>query len=103
MYKADSKTLAAHRANLLGIALQMAEADHYTRVTRDGLAKAGGVANGIVTATFGTMTQFRRDLMRHAVNAGNLRVIGQGLAQGCPHAAKAPAEVRQAAMQALAS
>lgn len=103
MYKTDSKTLAAHRAKLLALALDMAEADHYTRVTRDGLAKAGGVANGIVTATFGTMTQFRRDLMRHAVAEGRLRVIGQGLAQGCQYAAKASPEVRQAAMQALAS
>lgn len=103
MYKTDSKTLAAHRAKLLGVALEMAEADHYTRVTRDGLAAKAGVANGIVTATFGTMTQFRRDLMRHAVGVGCLRVIGQGLAQGCPHAQKADASVRQAAMQALAS
>lgn len=103
MYKVDSKTLAAHRAHLLAVALQMAEADHYTRVTRDGLAAAGNVANGIVTATFGTMVQFRRDLMRHAVQAGNLRVIGQGLAQGCPHAGKAEPGVKQAALASLSA
>lgn len=103
MYKTDSKTLSAHRANLLAIALQMAEAGHYTRVTRDGLAERAGVANGIVTATFGTMVQFRRDLMRHAVATRNLRVIGQGLAMGCSHAQKADEATRQAALQALAS
>lgn len=103
MYKPDSKTLAAHRAKLLPLALELAEADHYTRVTRDALAARGEVANGVVSAVFGTMAKMRRDLMRYAVQQRALRVIGQGLAMSDPHAQKADELTRRAAMQALSA
>lgn len=102
MYKIDSKALAGHRAALLPIALQLSEADHYTRVTRDALARAGGVAAGVVSTTFGTMAKMRRDLMRYAVQQRNARVVGQGLAMGDPHAQKAPDDLKRAALEEMA-
>lgn len=97
----ESKALAAHRANLLPLALALAEQGHYTRVTRDALAQAGGVAAGVVSTTFGTMVKMRRDLMRYAVQQRNARVVGQGLAMNDPHAQKAPDELKRAALAEL--
>lgn len=74
----------------------------YRAVTRDMVAKAVGCSTGLITHRFGTMPQLRRAVMRYAIRHAVLAVIAQGLAAGDPHARKAPDELKQKALAALA-
>lgn len=90
------------KAALLQAALSLAERGHYAHITRDAIATSAGVSSGLVSKYLGTMPKMRRLLMRHAVKAGNLVVIGQGLSQGDQFAKRAPADLRAAAAARLA-
>lgn len=99
----DKKRMQAddRRDQLLAAALVIAERTHYAHMTREEIADHAGVTRNLVTHYFGTMTQFRRDIMRAAVRQKNLRVIAQGLMARDPHALKAPEELRKAAAQSI--
>lgn len=91
----------ARETGILEVALRLAAAKGYTRVTRDEIAAAAGCSSGLVSRYLGTMTQCRRLLMRKAVERGVTRIVAQGLADGNPHAAKASPELRAAAAALL--
>jgi len=86
---------------ILLAAVVIAERDGYTRMRRADIAHEAGVATGLVSRYFGTMTQLKRTVMRHAVTEGTLPVIAQGIANRDPHALKAPEEMRKAAVQSM--
>lgn len=70
----------------------------YSKVTRQHVADAAGISNGLVNHHFGTMGQLHRDIMRYAVANEVLQVIAQGLAVGDPHAKKATEDLKLRAM-----
>lgn len=86
---------------ILTAALPLAAAGGYLKVTRDQVADAAGVTPALIQYHFKTMSQFRRALMRHAIAKGCLRVLAQGLSCGDEHAAKAPAEMKERAIEGL--
>lgn len=51
-------------------------------LSRKAVADQAGCSEALVSAHFGTMVQFRRAVMRKAIAAGELTVIGQGIAAG---------------------
>lgn len=73
----------------------------YKRLTRKAIADRVGCAEGLVSRYFATMPQMRRTVMRSAVLTENLHIIAQGLADGDPHAAKAPADLKARAIATL--
>lgn len=87
---------------LLAVALTLAAAVGYTHVTREAIATHASVSPALISVRFGTMTAFRRTLMRYAVRKQCLSVIAQGLAARDKHACAASLEVRRAALAALA-
>lgn len=89
------------KAALLAAALALAERGHYAHITREAIATSAGVSSGLVSKYLGTMPAMRRTLMRHAVKACNLAVIGQGLSAGDRYAKSAPPGVRAAAAARL--
>lgn len=91
------------KEQILGIALELATEHGYHKVTRDQIAKAAGVSMGLVSHYIGTMTQFRRTLMRAAIKQEVAEVVAQGLALGDEHARKAPAELKARAAELIAN
>ncbi|MGJ0509088.1 MAG: TetR/AcrR family transcriptional regulator [Methylocystis sp.] len=91
------------RGELLDIALDMAESLGLEQIRRDDIAKKAGVANGLVTHYFSTMTQLKRAVVRAAIERKILPVIAQALALKHPEALKAPDELRNAALASLAA
>lgn len=86
------------REYILGVALSLAEAKHYLKMTRFQLAEECDVSEGLITHYFGTMTRLRRDVMRHAIKERRLPVIAQGLTANDPHARKAPTQLQREAL-----
>ena len=74
----------------------------FSNITRETLAKEAECSEALITYHYGTMKNFRRDIMRYAVRTKNLRVVAQGLAIKNPYARKAPEELKQRALGALA-
>jgi len=87
---------------MLDAALSLALRHGYERVTREQIAERLGCSAALVNVRFGTMTRFRRDLMRYAVQVGEAVVIGQGLARRDSHAMKASKELKERAALLLA-
>lgn len=92
---------AVRKAEILTAALPLASARGYANVTRNDIAAAAGISGPAVQYHFGTMTQLRTDLMRHAVKQECLRVIAQGLAAQDRHAERADAELKRRAVCAM--
>lgn len=89
------------RAQILTAALELSEAGHYMQVTRKQVADRANVSISLVEHYFGTMTNFRRDIMRAAVRLENVRIIAQGLGAMDAHAQKAPPKVKDAAIRMI--
>ena len=86
------------KAALMAAALKLAAQHGYRNVTRVQLASYCDVSEALVSFHFGTMAQFRRALMRHAIHEGNCAVVLQGIADGNNQARKAPDGLREAAL-----
>jgi AcrR family transcriptional regulator len=89
--------------DILAAALRVAERDGYTNLRRDAIAAEAGVTGGLVTIRLGSMTEIRRDVMRHAVKNCILRIVAEGLAIKDRHALKAGPELRAQAAAWLAA
>lgn len=101
-----SKTRAnptLRKGHILAVAVAMAKDVGYHKITRDAVAEAAGVSMGLVTRYFGTMTQLRRDIVRHAIREQVPEIIAQALANGDDHARKAPEELKMRAKAILAA
>jgi len=72
----------ARKEDILGAALPLAERDGYTKLTREQIGEAAGVSGPVLNYYWGTMAQFRRALMRYAVQVECLPVIAQGVISG---------------------
>lgn len=100
--KPQTKLEARERiAQILAAALVLAEAKGYQRVTRDDVAAHLRIPSSLVPYHMGTMTEFRRKMMREAVRVECLPVIAQGLACRDRHALVAPDDLRARAIQSL--
>lgn len=84
----------ARSSQLLDVAVNLAAANGWQALTREGIAKAAGVSPGLVSARLGTMEALRRSVMRAAVRQRIVRVVAEGLVAGDKHAAKADPELK---------
>lgn len=89
------------RDELLKVAVDMAIVVGINQLRRDTIAEKAGVANGLVTRYFNTMTQLKRAVMRYAVHNEVLPVIAQGLAMRDSEAMKASDELKAKAIDTL--
>lgn len=91
------------KAELLDAAVRLAEREGFANLRRDAIATEAGVAFSLVTVRLGTMAQIRRSVMREAVRLQKLPIVGQGLAMRDPNAMKAPADLKDRAVQWIAA
>lgn len=87
---AAATTLAAQPGGLAGL-------------RRDAVAKAAGVAAGLVTHYWGSMNALRNAVVRKAVADENLAVVGEAVALGMPAATEAPFALRSRAARHIAA
>jgi len=98
-----SNALRIRKIEILTAAVQLAEAQGLTSITREAIATRANVSTGAVNQHFGTMKKLRRAVVGEAIRSRSLRVIGQALAVGDPRAQGAPEELRRAAALSLVS
>lgn len=91
------------RAALVDVGLQLAEVDGYQWLTRDGVARAAGVAAGTVSNLCGTMREFKRAVLQAAVDRNIPTIVAQGLADRHEIALAAPEDVKRAALARLSN
>lgn len=88
---------------ILTAAVAVAEREGFGRMTRAAIADQAQCGDSTVSYFFSTMTQLRRDVMRHAVQNAVLKIVAEGLATGNTHAAKALPELKRRALATLAA
>lgn len=88
-------------ADIVSVALHLAESQGLHNVTRGGIAKKAGVSEALVSYHFGTMPQLKRKLIREAIARPNLRVLAQALAMHDSHAMRAPDELKKRALATI--
>lgn len=74
-----------------------------SKLRRDAVAKAAGVASGLVTHYWGSMNALRNAVVRKAVADENLAVVGEAVAIGHKDAIDAPRALRTRAAQHVAT
>lgn len=89
------------RNEILSAAICLADAHGYDKITRSQVAKLAQCAAASVSKYFGTMNQFRRTIIRHAIKNECLRIIAQGLINNDKHALKASEELKQRAIKSI--
>lgn len=92
---------AVRKAEMLRVALELANDRGYTQVTRNEIAAGLGVCGSTVQYHFGTMAQLRVELMMYAVKHRHARVVAQGLAVYDCHAMEADEALQAAARASL--
>lgn len=75
----------------------------WATLTRSAVAEQAGCSDALVSQQFGTMEQFKRRLMRHAIKAKCLPIIAQGIAMGDRNALKVPDELSRKALATLSA
>jgi len=92
------------KQQILTAAIKVAsEPGGWAKLTRDAVAKEAGCVASLVSLHFGTMTNFRRSVMRAAIVAEELSVIAQGLAAGDNCAQKVDESLKRKALSTLVS
>ena len=71
---------AERKTELLKHALKLAEKVGYQNLTRKQVTDAAGLVEGTLSYHFGTMPDFRREVLKHAIHEGNAVVVMQGIA-----------------------
>lgn len=100
--KPQQKLEARERlAQILAAAVKVSAKEGYQRITRETIARAAGVSEGLVTYHLGTMPELRRAVMREAIRSACLPVLAQGLAARDRHAQKAPPELQKKALASM--
>lgn len=92
---------AIRRDYLIEAALSLAKRNKTYWLTRETLAAYAHVAPATVTYHLGTVDKMRKLIMREAVKRKVAEVVALGLAGGDSIARRAPADVRQAALDSL--
>lgn len=87
---------------ILSAAMQLANLKGYKRVTRSDIAARAETAVGSINYHYGTMSKLRTAMVERAVEAKNLKVLGQALSDRHPVALKAPEALRRDAALRMA-
>lgn len=89
------------KEDILRTALPLAEKLGYTKVSRETITDSIGITGPALNYHFGTMTQFRRELLRYAIKNESLLVIAQALSSKVHCVQKAPKELQRRALESL--
>ena len=87
---------------IMEAALKVAgEPGGFSTLTREKVAREADCSEGLVSRYYGTMPQFKRKIMRKAIELRELGIIAEGIATGNTYALSAPEELRREALETL--
>lgn len=89
------------KQEFLRIGLRHARRDHYRLISTKQICSELGVCNTVVYHYFGTASAYKDEVLRHARETGDLKVLAQGLADLNPIAREAPEPLKRRALDAL--
>ena len=90
----------ARKEKILAAALPLAIQQGYLSITREDIGEAADVTGSVLNYYWGTMNQFRRALMRYAVDVECLPVVAQGIVTGDANLAEGD-RLRERALSSL--
>ncbi len=88
------------KIDLLEVAIKLAEAEGYSNVKRDEIARVAGVAMGTVNYHLGTMSKIKKSIVKHAIKTENLTIMAQAIIAKDPMSSKISDDLRSQAIQA---
>jgi AcrR family transcriptional regulator len=91
------------RAQIIDAGIKLAIKHGYINVYRNQVAKAAGVSRGLIYHYFKNMDDLRRAIMRTAVERGIAEIVAQGLGIKDKDALKASDELKQKAIDLIAT
>lgn len=91
------------KQQIFDVAMNLSRKHGYTKVTKSMIANACGVTEPLINAHFGTMVNLRRDVVRRAIAEGDVTIVGQALVARDRHVSKAPPDLRERAVRAVAA
>lgn len=86
---------------ILEAAITCATKKGFRAFSRQEVATAAGVSDGLVSARLGSMEDVRSAVMREAIKRGLHQIVLAGLVEGHRTALRAPAKVKEAARKLL--
>lgn len=89
---------ALRKDYILAVAVDMAKAVGYHKLTRDAVAEKAGVSMGLVTRYFGTMNQLKGAVVKRAVKTEVLEIVAQCILNKDPRGAKISEELKSRAL-----
>jgi AcrR family transcriptional regulator len=92
---------SVRKDQIMVAAVDEAVAGNYMAMRREDVAKRAGVAPGLVNRYYGTMSQLRAEVMRHAVDNYIVEVVAQGVAIDDPHTRRIDGDLRERAINHL--
>jgi DNA-binding transcriptional regulator YbjK len=92
---------ALRKDYILAVAVDMAKAVGYHKLTRDAVAEKAGVSMGLVTRYFGTMLQLKNKVVSYAIKNEVTEIVAQCLANNHPKAKQVPDALREKALRSL--
>lgn len=89
------------RCEILVAAYRVAERDGWDGITREKVATIAGCALGSIPYYFNNMGELKDEVMRRAVQLGNITIVAAGLAAGNKYAKGAPEALKREALNTL--
>ena len=96
------KTAKDRKTQIVDAGLELAEQDGLKNVRRQELAEFVGIARSLITHHFGDMNGLLEEIVRAAIDQNKLKVIGEAILLGYLITADLSADMRKAAINALA-
>ena len=86
---------------ILQAALAVAAKEGYASMTREQVANKAGCSQALVSNYYGTMTQLRRSVLRHAIKNEHHHVIAQALIAGDRLVKGIPRKLKVAVLESI--
>ncbi|QDH45648.1 TetR family transcriptional regulator [Pantoea phage vB_PagM_AAM22] len=90
------------KERILDVAYSMALSDGFSCLKRDDIAAKAGVAQGTINHHFKYISHLKDDVMKIAVEKGDLKIIAEGIVSGNTVALSASHALKMEALQSLA-
>lgn len=93
------KTTSKER--ILNAALEASKASHFTLISLPDVARRAGCSHSLISYFFKTIGALRDELVRHAIETKDLRVLMQALSAGSEIARGAPEDLKNDALNLM--
>lgn len=94
---------SARKESILQSAINISVFEGYLNITRDMVADAANVTNGLVSHYWGCMPDLREQIIKHAVEREILPIIAQGISHQSEHTRNINPELKSRVIKYLSN